>query len=100
MERTSSSDDGAIRPDRSEALREVAAWLLRPVNQSGQDRELLICAAEAAYVRLRTRLALSLGQLGFDMLWARAIQRALLDVSPSPISRAAAPLSADAPGLR
>jgi hypothetical protein len=82
MEPCTSQADGARRPARP-SPREVAIWPLSPRDGHDQSAELCIVAAEAAYERLSTRLVVSLGQLGFDALWARAIQLALRQATPA-----------------
>jgi hypothetical protein len=44
--------------------------------------ESMLGAAEAAYDQLRARLVVSLGELGFEALWARAIHLAVRQIAP------------------
>jgi hypothetical protein len=79
MERRGSPEDDGARPARP-PLREVVWWILRPSSAHDVSAESLRGAAEDAYARLRGRLAVSLGELGFDALWGRALQLALRQV--------------------
>jgi hypothetical protein len=99
MELRTSQADGARRPARP-SPREVAIWLLSPRDGHDQSVELCIVAAEAAYERLSTRLVVSLGQLGFDALWARAIQLALRQGAPADIPTGATTASGSALAVR
>ncbi|MDP9312404.1 MAG: hypothetical protein M3R24_16220 [Chloroflexota bacterium] len=55
---------------------ELARRLLTHEAGGRQSPEELSAAAERAYVRLRERLMVFLGQPGFDSLWARAMHLA------------------------
>ena len=58
---------------------QVARRLLASAAREAQRPEELADAAEAVYRRLRERLALLLGQRGFDALWARALRQARIE---------------------
>lgn len=99
MESCTSQEDGTRRPARPSS-REVAIWLLSPRDRHDQSAELCIVAAEAAYERLSTRLIVSLGQLGFDALWARAIQLVLRQGTPAGMPTGATTASGTALAVR
>ncbi len=58
---------------------QVARRLLASAAREAQRPEELADAAEAVYRRLRERLALLLGQRGFDALWARALRQTQIE---------------------
>jgi hypothetical protein len=80
-------------------LHEVAARLLALNREQEQSAEGWIVAAEAAYEQLRVRLIISLGQVGFDALWARALRLTLPHATTPAMPRHAPPHSISAPGL-
>lgn len=101
MERstTTISDDGAVHPAQH-SLHGSVAWLLRSSTTPDHSAEQFILAAEAVYDRLRGRLIVSLGTLGFDALWARALH---ITVRSAPIGespQATSALATGPPGLR
>ncbi len=58
-------------------VQQVVRGLLAIPPDHADPREAAIVAAETAYGQLRARLVMSLGELGFDALWARAIRLAM-----------------------
>ncbi len=73
---------GPAHPPRP-SVHEVARWLLdTPPPDSVTTAEPTLVAAEAAYDLLRGRLVVSLGELGFEALWARAIHLAVRRIAP------------------
>lgn len=59
------------------SVQHVVGWLLETPPDHPDPRAAIIVAAETAYGQLRARLVISLGDVGFDALWARAIRLAL-----------------------
>ena len=60
----------------SPAPAELARWLLAAEAGTHPSPEEFAAAGERAYLRLRERLAVLLGSIGFDALWARAMHLA------------------------
>ncbi len=58
-------------------VQQVVRGLLAIPPDHADPREASIVAAETAYSQLRARLVISLGELGFDALWTRAIRLAM-----------------------
>lgn len=61
--------------ERSPPPIEVARHLLAHVAPHSQPASELVDTVELAYHQLRERLAILLGQAGFDALWARALHQ-------------------------
>lgn len=99
MERCTSPKGGTTDPAYL-TLHDVAAWLLTSGNPPEPSGEIIIRVAEDAYVHLRERLAVSLGALGFDALWSRAIHLALRHAPIGDSAKATTALSSGPPGLR
>lgn len=72
---------GSASPPRP-SIHQVARWLLDTPPADSASAEPMLVAAEAAYAHLRVRLVVSLGELGFEALWARAIQLAVRRITP------------------
>lgn len=72
---------GSASPPRP-SVHEVAWWLLDTPPADSASAEPMLVAAEAAYDQLRARLVVSLGELGFEALWARAIHLAVRRITP------------------
>lgn len=74
---TSSAGKGADTQRPTLAAPEaIAHWLLAAEAGKHNDPEQVADAGERVYHRLRTHLAVLLGTIGFDALWARAIHLA------------------------
>ncbi len=99
MDRRTNPQDGPARSTYP-ALRDVVGWLLGTMSEQEPNSEALIIAAEEAYERLRVRLMVSLGQLGFDELWARATRLAIRQVAAPNLHRATVPLGTSVPDIR
>ncbi len=80
---------GSAHPPRP-SVHEVARWLLDTPPPDATTAEPMLVAAEAAYDQLRARLVVSLGELGFEALWARAIHLAVRRITP-PVPAPSAP---------
>ena len=65
-----------IRLPTPPAPADLARWLLDAEAGQHNDPEALAALGERVYHRLRTHLAVLLGDNGFDALWARAIHLA------------------------
>lgn len=92
---TNAADDPVVpAPPSGDQL---ARWLLIPTSPQDQQPEAVLLAAEDTYDRLRAHLAVSLGHLGFDALWARALQLAIRQFAPHDARRI---VDAPAPGVR
>lgn len=70
---------GRARPQDGDhpLVQRIVEWLLAIQSDHTDPREAAIAAAETAYSQLRARLVISLGELGFDALWAWAIRLAM-----------------------
>ena len=99
MERSTTAENGAVHPAQR-SLHDRVAWLLRSRGTPHHSAELFILAAEAVYDRLRGRLVVSLGTLGFDALWARAMHLAVRSAPVWESPRATSALATGPPGLR
>src|SRR5687767_683362 len=62
------------RDPRWPDITELARQILTAEGANAHDRDVAIAAAERAYERLRERLIIHFGPLGFHALWARTLQ--------------------------
>jgi hypothetical protein len=87
-------------PERAALLRAIAAWLLSSPILELPSLEAALAAADAAYARLRTRFSSTLGVLGFEAIWSRAVHLAVQQAHLDPRLPAPPAVAAGASGLR
>ena len=96
--------ESLTRPEEGDharpALTAIAAGLLRATGPGEPSSEASIVAAEAAYAQLATRLVVSLGSLGFDALWTRALVLVARTAPMGDRTHTTAALGTGPPGLR